>query len=70
MIVFSDILGMLAAKGWSQYRLIKEKQFGNSTVQRLRFHKSINTDTIDKVCELCGCQPGDIMHYEPGQQGE
>lgn len=70
MIVFSDILGMLADKGWSQYRLIKENQFGNSTVQRLRFHKPINTDTIDKVCELCGCQPGDLMRYEPSNKGD
>ena len=67
MIVFSNILEMLAENGWSQYRLIKEKQFGNSTIQRIRFHKPINTDTIDKICELCDCQPADIMHYEQGE---
>lgn len=64
LIVFHNILEKLSEHGWSQYRLIKENQLGNSTVQRLRFGKPINTETIDKVCELCDCQPGDIMHYE------
>lgn len=69
MIIFSDILGMLREKGWSQYRLVKEKQLGNSTVQRLRLNQPINTETIDKVCELCDCQPGDLMRYESEKNG-
>lgn len=70
MIVFKDVLGMLSKKGWSAYRLIKSKQFGNSTITRLRNGESITTDTIDKICELCDCQPGDLMSYVPGKQEE
>ena len=69
MIVFRDILKLLADHGWSQNRLIREKVFGMSTIQRLRKHANINTSTIDTVCELCDCQPGDIMHYEPNNKG-
>lgn len=70
MIVFADILNMLSERGWSQYRLVKERVFGNSTIQRMRLQESITTETIDKICELCECQPGDIMHYEPSNKGE
>ena len=69
-IIFADILKLLADNGWTQYRLLKEKQFGTATIQRLRFHQPVNTDTIDKLCELCNCQPGDLMRYEPGKKGE
>lgn len=64
MIVFHNILDILAKRGWSTYRLIKEKQLGNGTITRLRKHQSITTETIDKICELCQCQPEDLMHYE------
>lgn len=70
MIVFADILNMLSERGWSQYRLVKERVFGNSTIQRMRLQESITTETIDKICELCECQPGDFMHYEPSNKGD
>ena len=70
MIVFKDVLQMLSAHGWSAYRLNKERQISNGTIARLRHKQSVSTDTIDKVCELCDCQPGDIMSYVPGKQEE
>ena len=70
MIVFSDVLKLLSDHGWSQNRLVREKVFGMSTIQRLRKRTGINTSTIDTVCKLCDCQPGDIMHYEPSNKGD
>ena len=70
MIIFADIIEKLVENGWTQYRLLKEKQLGTTTIQRLRFHKPVNTETIDKVCELCNCQPGDIMQWVPDDQGK
>lgn len=64
MIIFKDILGLLQANGWSSYRLRKEKVLPESTITRLRNNEPITTATIDKICELCNCQPGDLMHYE------
>ena len=70
MIVFKDVLQMLSEHGWSAYRLCKERQISNGTIARLRHKQSVSTDTIDKVCELCDCQPGDIMRYVPVKQGK
>lgn len=70
MIVYDNILKRLLDNGWSVYRLIKEKKIGNSTLTRIRQQQSITTESINTICELCNCQPGDLMHYEPGEQGE
>lgn len=67
MIVFQNILEKLSDHGWSTYRLVKEKQIGNSTLTRLRNGESITTETIDKICELCDCQPGDLIRFEPSK---
>lgn len=70
MIVFEDILGMLSEHGWSSYRLRKEKALSESVITSLRNKTSITTATIDKLCELCNCQPGDLMSYVAKQQDE
>ena len=67
MIVFNHILKRLSENGWSAYRLQKERQISNGTIARLRTGKSVSTDTIDTVCRLCHCQPGDLMRYTPDE---
>lgn len=70
MIVFVDLLKLLSQNGWSTYRLQKEKQISNGSIIQMRNKKPLSTTTIDTICKLCNCQPGDIMRYEPDQQGE
>lgn len=70
MIVFKDILDMLSKSGWSAYRLRKENVLSESTITRLRNKEPINTTTIDKLCGLCKCQPGDLMRYVSTEKGE
>lgn len=68
MIIFEDILGLLSRHGWSSYRLRKERVLPESTITRLRNNEPITTVTIDKICELCDCQPGDLMRYVRKEQ--
>lgn len=70
MIVFADIIGLLKQNGWSVYRLKKEKQMGGGVIERLRNRESITTNTIDTICRLCHCQPGDIITYESDDRQE
>lgn len=63
MIVYIDIAKKLSDAGWTTYRLRKEKKIGNATMQRIRNNQSVSTDTIGVICELCDCQPGDLMVY-------
>lgn len=68
MIVYQEIWKRLADHGWTAYRLVKEKEMGNGTIARLRSGESVSTDTLDTLCRLCDCQPGDLIRYEPGER--
>lgn len=67
MIVYQDILQKLAAKGWTSYRLRHEGALPESVLTRLRQGRPVTTETVDKICELLACQPGDILKWEPGE---
>lgn len=64
MIIYIDIMQRLKENGWTTYRIRKERKIGDATVQRIKNNQSISTDTINTICELCNCQPGDIMKYK------
>ncbi len=32
--------------------------------------KGVRFDTLEKMCEILDCQPGDILEYRPGKAGE
>ncbi len=60
-----DIMGQLKAKGYSTARLRKEKIFGERTMQEFRSNGVIPYKSIDRLCSLLGCQPGDVLEYVP-----
>lgn len=59
----TDILEALKAKGYSTYRIRKEKLLAESTVQAFRKGELVSLENIARICELLGCQPGDILEY-------
>lgn len=59
----TDILEALKAKGYSTYRIRKEKLLAESTVQAFRKGELVSLDNIARICELLDCQPGDILEY-------
>lgn len=65
MIVFGPIMKMLSENGWSSYRLRNEKVIPEGTLSRIRSGRPITTSTIDTLCRLCRCQPGDLISYVP-----
>lgn len=60
-----NLLEALKEKGYSTYRLRKDNIFGESTLQTIRRGEPIGAKTLDVVCELLECQPGDILEWEP-----
>ena len=65
MIVYNDIMKKLAEHGWSSYRIRKEKVIPEGTITRIRNNDSISMDTLNVICELCECQPGDLLMWIP-----
>lgn len=58
-----DILEALKEKGYSTYKLRKDKLLSESTVQKLRSGAGVAWENIETLCKLLECQPGDIIEY-------
>ena len=58
-----DVLAALKEKGYSTYKLRKDKILGESVIQQLRNGEPVSWNNMSKLCELLTCQPGDIMEY-------
>ena len=58
-----DILEALKEKGFSTYKLRKERLLSEGVIQSLREQKMISLENVGQLCALLGCQPGDLLEY-------
>lgn len=65
MIAYNDVFRLLSDNGYSSYRLQQEKLISGSTQDRIRSGQPVNLTTIDTICRLCECQPGDFLTWLP-----
>lgn len=61
-----DVLEALKDAGYSSTRLRKEKLMGESYMTQLRRGEMVSWKTIETICRLLNCQPGDLVEYVPG----
>ena len=60
-IKYDKLFRLLKERGVTTYQIRKEKIISESSLQKLRDGKPISTATIEKLCKVLECQPGDIM---------
>ncbi len=58
-----DILAELKKKGYSSTRIREEKLIGQSYLQQLRRGELVSWKTLDTICALLDCQPGDLIEF-------
>lgn len=42
----------------------------NLSVLKTGKAKAVRFSTLEKICEVLDCQPGDILEYDPTREGE
>ena len=57
-----DVLAALKEKGYSTYKLEKGL-LSKNTISALRNGVLIRPDSLEKICRMLDCQPGDILEY-------
>lgn len=67
MIKFNKLFALLDAQGKSATHWLRQNGMHPSVVNKLRKDGRVNTDTINELCRLLNCQPGDIMEYVDGE---
>lgn len=58
-----DILAALRNAGYTQNRIRNEKLIGQSYLTQIRHGELVSWKTIEMICRLLDCQPGDILEY-------
>ena len=61
LIYKMDVLQALKERGYNTTRLRREKLLAEGTIQKLREKKPINWENIERICDMLGCQPGDLL---------
>ena len=59
-----EVLEALKARGYTTYKLRQEKLLGEGTLQKLRQGIPVNAASLDTLCTLLDCQPGDLLAHE------
>ena len=62
-----DIIASLKSKGYSTYRIRKEKILGEATLQKIRNGELVSWYSIDTICALLQCQLSDILEHVPDE---
>lgn len=65
MIIYKiDIMQALKKKGYTSYKLRKERLFGESTIQKFRNQGNLNFNDLNKLCDILECDISDIIEYK------
>ena len=63
-----NILDELKNRGFTTYRIRKEKILSEGTLQKFRNNDTaVTLGNIETICKLLDCQPSDIMEYIPDE---
>lgn len=65
-----NILELLKMNGYSTYKIRKNKIFSEAQLQHFRNGTIVREETLNKLCCLLNCQPGDILEYIPDDTTE
>ncbi len=63
MITYYKLLDMLNRRGMTREQLRIAIGAGPNTIAKISKNEPVTLTTIDKICEVLNCQPGDILEY-------
>ena len=58
-----DVMAELKQKGYTSTKIREEKLIGQSYLQQLRHGELVSWKTLDTICSLLECQPGDLIEF-------
>ncbi len=65
MITFDKLWKTMKARGISQYDLYTHYNVNRSQISRLKHNQNVETNTLDKLCNILNCRIEDIMEHIP-----
>ncbi|MBD5128649.1 MAG: helix-turn-helix transcriptional regulator [Ruminococcaceae bacterium] len=62
---YDKMFALFKEKGISTYKIRKDNLISQSSLTKMKNGGDVDTKTLEKVCAILNCQPGDIMEYIP-----
>ncbi len=59
----ADVIFKLKEAGYNTSTIRKEKIMGEAMLQKLRNGQMVSWATLETICDILNCQPGDIIEY-------
>lgn len=68
MLVYDKLFYRLEAAGWTAGKVRDSGLIGQATYYGLKKGtRGLDSRTINKLCSVLNCQPGDLMEYIPDE---
>lgn len=65
-LCYNKLFSLLKERGYTSYRIRRENVMGQATLTGLKNGTAgLNSKTIENLCRVLSCQPGDLMEYIP-----
>lgn len=58
-----DVIAALKEAGYNTTRIRKDKIMGEAMLQKIRSGQMVSWATLETICDILGCQPGDLLEY-------
>lgn len=69
MLKYNKLFKLLEDNGYTASKIRETAIIGQATYYGLKNGtKGIDAKTINKLCKMFNCQPGDLMDYVPDQE--
>jgi len=69
MIKYDKLFELLKERGYTTYKIRQEKLIGQGTLTNLKNGTGgLDAKTINRLCCVLDCQPGDLMEYIPDEK--
>ena len=65
-----DVIAALKEEGYNTTRIRKDKIMGEAMLQKIRSGQMVSWATLETICELLNCQPGDLLEFVPDEEEE
>ncbi len=62
MIDYGPLWETMRRRGVSQYQLL-QAGIDNKTLDSLKKNRNITLLTLEKLCDIVGCEPGDVVKF-------
>lgn len=70
MIAYYKLLDLLNRKGMTREQLRVAAGMSPSTMTKISKGESVTLKTIDNICNVFQCQPGDILEWIPDKENK